>query len=70
METDNGTHDKTAEMINLISEHEKEKEYLLRIINTYGMLAETIPDFKNDVKDIKVLLQENSERDTGKIEKK
>jgi hypothetical protein len=70
METKNGTHDKTAEMINLISEHEKEKECLLRVINTYGLLVETIPEFTDDVKDIKSLLQQNSDGDTEKIDKK
>ncbi len=30
------------------------------------MLAETIPDFKNDVKDIKVLLQEKFGKGYGK----
>jgi diguanylate cyclase (GGDEF)-like protein len=70
MEVEKATTEKNAEMIKLVSDHEREKECLLRVIHTYGLLVETIPDFLDDVKDIKSLLQQDSEEYREEIEKK
>ncbi len=68
METDNATSEKNAELIKLLSDHEKEKECLLRVINTYGLLVATIDDYSDDVKAIKSMLQQDPEEHREEIE--
>lgn len=70
MQTDSPTPEKNEDIIKLVSDHEKEKECLLRVIKTYGLLVETIPDFAGDVKEIKSLLQPNLNDQCEDIEKK
>ena len=70
MQTDRPTPEKNEDIVKLVSDHEKEKECLLRVIHTYGLLVETIPDYEDDVKDIKSLLQQNPDDQCEDIGKK
>jgi diguanylate cyclase (GGDEF)-like protein len=70
MQTDHPAPEKNEDIIKLVSDHEKEKQCLLRVIHTYGLLVETIPDFADDVKEIKSLLQQAPEDQCDDIGKK
>jgi diguanylate cyclase len=45
-----------AQMRKMVSDHEKETHHLLRVINTYGLLVESFPEYSNDVRMLKQLL--------------
>jgi len=60
METDKPTSEKNTDILQLLYEHEKEKDCLLRVINTFGLLVESFTDYSDDVKRIKTMLQQNS----------
>ena len=61
METDKPTSEKNTDILQLLYEHEKEKDCLLRVINTFGLLVESFTDYSDDVKRIKTMLQQNSD---------
>jgi|GEM_PF-568994 len=63
MQTDRPAPEKNEDIIKLVADHEKEKECFLRVINTYGLLVETIPEYADEVKEIKSLLQQSSLND-------
>lgn len=70
MQTDPPALEKTEDILKLVSEHEKEKECLLRVINTYGLLVETFPEYADEVKEIKSLLRQNLDEHCEDIEKR
>jgi len=70
MQTEHLTPERNEGIVKLVSDHEKEKECLLRVVHTYGLLVETIPDYAGDVKEIKSLLQQNLNDQCDDIGKK
>jgi diguanylate cyclase (GGDEF)-like protein len=69
METAKTTTQIHAEMLKMVSDHEKEKHHLLRVINTYGLLVESFPEYSNDAMMIKKLLSQEQE-DWNDIDKR
>jgi len=69
METTKTTTEIHAQMLKMVSDHEKQTRYLLRVINTYGLLVESFPDYVNDVRMIKKLLSQEH-KDWDDIDKK
>jgi diguanylate cyclase (GGDEF)-like protein len=61
METAKTTTEIHAEMLKMVSDHEKVKHHLLRVINTYGLLVESFSEYSNDALMIKKLLSQEQE---------